>query len=268
MSTRPITSTCNMRRLTLALLCMTAFMPFRQGGAAPPENLQLHEVVVHYVHLVGHADPNEIMRKTLLDEHGYCAKRKRMSGKPVTPLPVDGIPPIAHAMTTEIYYSVNRTLTNTSGEAYLIDPPTCKLVKNEYRSRRLVSGAGACQIDLIKRTARGQCDADEHRRASARPLPAISLAPPPEATLKIKNIPCEVFRGTINNRKTCMANPKSDFPIPAAYPHDNFPGLLLKMENDMETLEADKVVLHMRVSEDVFSVPPNLKIFSFPLPGR
>jgi hypothetical protein len=284
---------------------MAVFMAItaQHASAAWHEQFPGRGVQTHYVRLTGYGGDNAVNRNDLLIAHTGCAERNRFLRKPVEPLSPDDIPAIPRPIDVEIYYTANRTLTVTHGQTYRIEFDTCALTIFEHHMLRLVSGIGRCDIDLLKKEARGECDTDSHRRAPAlvrgvasQPSAIdVSKLPPhlraqiqarldqlnqvpkatsntnPSTTRNTKTIAgheCEIVRLTVNSGEKCIANPSSSFVIPASPFNAISPGLLLETKNYLMTLLAQQVSLHMEVPEAVFNVPQGVTIRFSKRPGQ
>lgn len=204
-------------------------------------------VAVHYVRLTGYGGDNEVNRKNLIETHKACADTQAAFGKLAKALPPEGVPAVISTQEIEIYYASNRTLTIKQGTLYDIDRGNCALIAIPHRILELRSAAGRCDIDLIKKEARGQCDAAAHERAAASSMtyapsgkaPAVDLSKVPpqmraqvEAQLErlkqmpraqqdaptagiaatgqrktLANTPCEVHRHEALQSMLCIATP-------------------------------------------------------------
>ncbi|MGH8806355.1 MAG: hypothetical protein ACREX0_00580 [Noviherbaspirillum sp.] len=283
-------------RLSLCTVGIVFFAGQQEVQAAFHEAFPSGDVEVHYVHLTGHGGDNETERNVLKREHGACVERNRIFGKAAKPLADEEIPAVPHQHDVEIYYARNRTLLAARQKVHRIERETCALAVFEYHNLRLSSGAGRCDIDLLKREARGQCDGAMHRRAPAASssssatesqLRAIDMKKVPphmretvqaaidrlkdgadsapkngarkSATETIAGVECEVSRYVAVYAEKCIANPKSNFVIPASPFNAERPGLLLEMKSAAMSLRAEQVTLHIRVSDDIFVPPAGMK---------
>lgn len=213
-------------------------------------------VAAHYVRLSGSGGDNEANRRNLLVTYKACGETQAAFGRPFESLPVQGLPAIVSTHEIEIYYAANRTLTIKQGTLFSIDGKTCALVATPHRFLELRSGAGRCDIDLLKNKAAGNCDASAHAQAAAwsgaRPpsasvsamdmdkVPAQTRAQvqtqldelrrrsapaSPEAgsysteTKEVANTSCQVYRNLAVMTELCIANPAPTAPNPLApYP--------------------------------------------------
>ena len=124
-------------------------------------------VAAHYVRLSGSGGDNEVNRRNLLVTYKACAETQAAFGRPFESLPAQGLPAIVSTHEIEIYYAANRTLTIKQGTLYSIDSTTCAVVATAHRFLELRSGAGRCDIDVLKNKAVGNCDASAHAQAAA-----------------------------------------------------------------------------------------------------
>lgn len=69
----------------------------------------------------------------------------------------------------EKYSAPNRQIQYTSGVSYIVSNTDCSLVGEIVSTAMLSSSKGVCTIDLVNKTASGECDARGH--ADARPEP-------------------------------------------------------------------------------------------------
>ena len=201
-------------------------------------------VAAHYVRLSGFGGDNEVNSRNLLVTYKACAETQTAFGRPFESLPAQGLPAIVSTHDIEIYYSVNRTLTVKQGTLNSINSTTCALVATPHRFLELRSGAGRCDIDLLKNEAVGNCDATAHAQAApwsgarqaGASMSAIDLGKVPAQTraqvqaqldrLKRRNAPaspnagsnsteskevantvCKVYRNLAVMTELCIANP-------------------------------------------------------------
>lgn len=166
----------NVQYRTASIMAVILLMASRHAEPAWHDVHPGSDVAVHYVRLTGYGGDNDVNRKNLIDTYRACADLQAGLGKPVKALPPEGAPAVVSTQEIEIYYAANRTLTVKQGALYDIDRGTCALVAIPHRMLELRSAAGRCDIDLIKKEARGQCDASAHERAAA-----LSSASAPDA---------------------------------------------------------------------------------------
>lgn len=289
-----------MTRFHPGLAIMACCLPLCAGGLraepASHEAFPGTDVLAHYVKLKGHGLDNDRQLASLMDEYAACAKANELAGKPVQPppkLPEERLP-VEH----EIYYSANRTLSVKRGVLYVIDRDTCALATRKHHIHVLRSSAGKCDIDLVRNEARGECDSAAHARApasrtAAAKVPAVDMEKVPphlrarvEEQLKqmkaaqpagsgaagqaqragsktVAGHQCTVYRLESVQAEKCVAHPPSPFVIPAAPYNEGLPGILLQVRQPaVIALDAERVTLNLKVSEQLFSVPRGARIFS------
>lgn len=272
----------------------------QQAHGAGHEKFPGNDLVVHFVRLTGY-DKHDT-RELLLDKHRSCASGKAAFGEAFQPLSAEQIPVHPLSMQIEIYYSENRTLDILQGKGHEIKFEDCSLGVYHFHTMTLRSSIGRCDINMVKKIARGVCDAEDHRRAPrSRTIwddqtdllnTDLSKIPPhtrPAVQAQIERLKqprpgmthlgifkigptktiaqheCEVTRLVNVKGEKCIANPQSSFPIPPSPLNLERAGLLLEDDNHVSQLRAEQVILHMNVSEKLFSVPSGFKIISVPV---
>ncbi len=68
----------------------------------------------------------------------------------------------------ETYIATNRTIVYNKAYFFTVDVKTCKISTTPEHQASLLSTLGECKIDLVRKTARGVCDASGH--AGAKPM--------------------------------------------------------------------------------------------------
>ncbi|PFH09441.1 hypothetical protein BCF11_1837 [Collimonas sp. PA-H2] len=137
------------------------------------------EVLVHYVRLQGalQGDPDNAQRlEQLKRDVASCAATKRQANQPVN-LPTEW-PQQLNGFREDFYASRNFSITYSAAWTYILNPDDCSVAdgptlaarsksrqRGIWTSATLKSSAGLCQIDLVAKTARGQCAMDTHRKA-------------------------------------------------------------------------------------------------------
>lgn len=203
-------------------------------------------VAVHHVRLTGHGGNNELSRKMLIEGREGCVPIVRDLGKPVAPMPASGYPRIIKPVESDVYYASNRIFTVSRAELYSLDYEDCSINRTEGAQIELFSRIGYCRINLLKRTAAGQCDMAAHARATplrAEDFPrmggealqkalekALATMPPagrryaeanlekararrqagPDAAPEVRTIaglPCSVHRNNVLDGVICIADP-------------------------------------------------------------
>jgi hypothetical protein len=182
------TTTISSTALCLALLCgacahatspqehtiFSAPMPHQvyAGGAA---------VKVHRVRLdgyLGSAQDDAAALAALRDQVQSCTKSLAGSGRPLHP-PTEW-PDHASSRREDNYAAANRTIRYSSVAGYVVNPGDCSLLSEVVSRAELVSRKGVCRIDLVKKTANGECDPSGHADA---PVPPHN-APPQDQLAK------------------------------------------------------------------------------------
>lgn len=138
-------------------------------------------VPAQYVRLTGYGGNNAVNVQNLKTAREACVKLNHDLGKPSQELNAGGYPEQATVIEIEIYYSVNRTLDVFQSVHHSIDISTCGLTATKASTLTLRSGAGKCDVDLVKKVARGNCDAQAHANAAAwkgdisRQIPVVNM---------------------------------------------------------------------------------------------
>lgn len=140
------------------------------------------DVPVHFVSLKGYGGDNAVWRKELLESHRACVELLSKLGKTPVPLPPTGIPAHVLSEQIDIYYAANRTLSVSQGVLHSIDFNNCALTETPHHITAISSSAGKCDIDHVRREARGMCDMSAHRKAKLR-APAHAFPPSPQPKL-------------------------------------------------------------------------------------
>ena len=125
-------------------------------------------------------------------------------------------------------------------------------------------GGGACDADMVRKVARGNCDAAAlaaSARAPLRPEPPSRVG---GETRVVAGMPCQVHRFA-PGWELCIAHPATaqltdPDPIPAAPLNGGVHGLLLEAHTRALTLEAKEARLNLSVPKEMFTLPPGLKM--------
>jgi hypothetical protein len=137
-------------------------MPHAQLGA------QGTPVKVHLVSLQGYlvGRPDNAARLAMLHaEVEDCVRRNSAAGMPSNP--PRAWPDHIDSQRSDVYSAINRTIHYTSALTYGVNQRDCSLIETRLSGASLFSSQGICDIDLLKKTAHGACDATG--QASARP---------------------------------------------------------------------------------------------------
>jgi len=225
---------------------------------------------MHHVHLTGFGADNSHKRELLLQTYRACVGMNQSLQKPTKLLAPDAVPPVIQAFDINIYYASNRTLIDVKSTSYGIDSDDCGLYSWKNHNATLNSGIGSCDMDLVKKTAKGRCDANAHETASARYgfEDGEMKREPAKTTLEsslTKNIArtdCQVSQLKILGIEKCIAHPQSAFPIPASPYNFERAGLLLETTGPIMTIKADQVELNLALDTKLFSIPKDLAVRS------
>lgn len=143
----------------------------RQALSAPmlhEAKLGGKEVLVHLVSLHGYLQgkPDNATRLAQLKRDvSLCAESHRENGRPVK-LPIEW-PDHLNGVREDVYLTRNFSISYMSSWVYAMSPLDCSLIEEggTSTSASLTSSAGGCRIDLVKKTANGQCSLETHRNA-------------------------------------------------------------------------------------------------------
>ncbi len=144
----------------------------------------------------------------------------------------------------DVYIAANRSITYSREIGYGIDYADCSLLEVQNSRADLESALGACQIDLVAKTATGKCDANGHAHAPApvrlkpqSPAEAVAaavksgMAPELAASLKkslylmgeptgmkktVLGLHCDVWNMPLQDADTgtiCLATGGKAFPV-------------------------------------------------------
>lgn len=237
-------------------------------------------VLVHHARLQGTPGANaqwKAQAQALRGQVQQCVAALSKSGMPVHPPTV--WPEYSVSVREDSYGANNRSITYTHALGYKVDTRDCSLLESKSSHALLVSDAGACNIDLIEKTASGQCDAKAH--ANAAPLRAMKptaaqkaqgdlamsggMGPEMAAMLKqlqgtqggstgvrksVAGLSCEVFSG-LGEATVCVATGGSFSLLPSTN-MNALRYLALESTNQGFSLTAVDAHLDARVSAAVF----------------
>lgn len=120
------------------------------------------------------------LRRTAEETAGYlklwrmqadtCSALNARLGKPVRP-PRE-YPDFTRIAIIDTYWAPNRAVEYRRGYVAGIDGKDCSLLEIEKHEAKLHSAHGTCKVDLIRRSAKGECDAAAHQQA-----PVITMPP-------------------------------------------------------------------------------------------
>ena len=176
--------------LSLPVAAETAVEREISNAPMPHEKVSLGAgISVQMVSRLGNleGDPGNAKRLAQMKiDVGNCVKNNQENNRPVKA--VEEWPLYLNGLRSDTYSTKNFSITYSSGWAYAMSPLDCSLLAEENnKTATLSSRAGLCAIDLVKKTTKGQCDFELHRKA----LPSHSgkAAAQPEALEKLKNNP-------------------------------------------------------------------------------
>lgn len=143
------------------------------GNAAPHEEHRSGSAVrVHHVHLSGDKGAwfEAFTRENLQLHHTICSGIAASRGMAIAPLV---LPRVLTPMDYHVYYAANRSVTFYDGVSVYIDMDRdCRVLTTPLRETTVMSYAGTCRIDRVRRTAYGTCDAALHASAPVAPSSA------------------------------------------------------------------------------------------------
>ena len=227
----------------ISILAFSASMPVAAETAVEREvsNAPMpHEKIslgagtkVHMVSLLGYLEgepSNEKRLAQLKTDVDQCVKSHQQHNLSVKR--VEEWPQYLNGLRTDTYSTKNFSITYASGWIYGIHPGDCSLLGGASNiNAKLSSRAGLCTIDLVKKTTKGQCDFELHRKAA--PNRSGKPAVPPESFEKLKNDPATaaVFTqmqaamqaalpATAGPVKTILGIPCQPYVMPAGLPGD------------------------------------------------
>ncbi|HEU4776684.1 MAG TPA: hypothetical protein VFS95_07635 [Telluria sp.] len=168
-----------MKHLVLLLACMLGPVPYAAAATpaedamnqAPMPHAKLGgngpQVLVHWARLQGTPGANapwKAQAQALREDVQRCVAAQTRNGQPVHP--PTAWPDYSVSVREDTYGAINRSITYTRGLAYLVNGADCSLIESKTSRARLVSNAGACDINLIDKTASGECDVQAHAKAA------------------------------------------------------------------------------------------------------
>ena len=164
-------------------------------------------VKVHRVRLLGYLEgkpDNAAALASLKKDVSRCVANLGGNGVPTTP--VRAWPDYLISLREDMYAAPNRTITYSFGIGYSLNLRDCSLAETVSSRAELVSMRGRCEIDLLAKTATGDCDARTHAEAPAPPhmpagamnlkqLKAMGLTPSGTGVTKvILGVSCEIHK--------------------------------------------------------------------------
>lgn len=176
-------------------------------------------VKVHLVSLRGSliGQPDNAARLAMLHaEVEDCVRRNNAAG--AASKPPRAWPEHVDSQRHDVYSAVNRTIHYTSALTYGVNQLDCSLTETHLSRASLFSSRGICDIDLLKKTAHGACDAAGQASAKAAMAAAIR-ANPPSGTGEHKTIlgiECDVWQSPLNPDGTVCLSRGGTFPASTA----------------------------------------------------
>jgi hypothetical protein len=179
------------------------------------------------------------------------------------------------ALREDRYMAANRSITYFSSVAHAVRPDDCGLLAQPVSRAVLVSSKGSCKIDLLRKTARGVCDAGGHADAASEPRGTAAALSGPAAALgsvrtgqfkTVAGVRCEVWRHSAFEATQCFAGGGAFAPARAAG-NAGWVGLLLETDSPLSgTMSAVEAKLDSEVNSAVFA-PYNGDGFSISAKG-
>ena len=225
------------------------------------------QLPVHYVHLTGHGGDNDANRANLLARQHACVDMMKVLGKSVKSMSADELPAVISVHDIEIYYAAQRTLTVSQGTLFDINRDDCTVLPVPHHIVHFAWTAGRCDVDLIRKLARGSCDVAS---LAGGPLPGAAVQPRrPARALDVPGrvvagVSCQDHRLPLGD-EVCVAEPDAKdapnpYPIPPAPLNAGVPGILVEARTRALTLRAREVRLNISVSNQMFALPPGIRV--------
>lgn len=231
-------------------------------------------VQVHRVRLLGYLEgkpDNATNLASLRKDVSRCVANLGTNSVPTTPVRV--WPDYLISLREDIYAAPNRTIAYTYGLGYSLNLRDCSLVETISSRAELVSQHGRCDIDLLARTATGQCDARSHAGAPAPPrmpaggamaaqFAALGLTPSGSGVFKsVLGVRCEIHKqpAQLDNSATMCLATGGNFPVTLG----PYAGLLMESRSRIGyNMTAREAKLDDKVDPAIFSpwTGPGFKI--------
>jgi len=165
-------------------------------------------VKVHRVQLNGYFEgkpKNDTRLAAIKQEVQQCVKALRATGRATNP-PSEW-PDYLIGQRQDIYLAANRSVRYVTGTTYIVNYQDCSLLESTSARAELQSSKGACSIDLVKKTAKGLCDATGHSDAKIKMPPAKpggmgAAGMPPGMTLDPKMVAMAQSLMSANDSRT------------------------------------------------------------------
>lgn len=198
------------------------------------------KVIAHYATINGYLEglPRNAERLVALRESvDACVKNPNAFALPVQP-PTEW-PDFLHGYRLNVYTAERYLISYRRDWTYAGPLPNCSLLESSSYTATLQSTAGLCQIDLIQKTASGQCDMAAHR--AAKPLQSMLPRSAPQQV--VANLRCGNEK--IFDTENCIAvdgRLKTSFPL-----------VISRWADHGMHEKAVSAALDMEVSESVFA---------------
>lgn len=163
-----------MAETTLERQISTAAMPHLTQNSS-------QHVQAHMVSLIGQLDGDPGNGKRLGELKAAAAQCVDFHQKNNLPVKLQNEwPDHLNGIREVSYFAKNFSITYLSTWNYGINVSDCSLIEGHGESAALKSSAGLCSIDLLKKSSKGRCSWDAHRKAVAIPAgqPGMSTGKP------------------------------------------------------------------------------------------
>lgn len=229
------------------------------GAPMPHVSLTLDgaPVKVHRVRLQGRMGDDAMSASTLAElrqDVNACVSEHQRNG--ASSHPPKTWPDAVQSLRTDTYSARNRSIVYTHSVMYMMNIFDCSLREQVSALAELVSSKGVCEIDLIRKSATGVCDAGGHVDA---PAPGMILLAPgigrgTGVHKSILGVACEVWNLNpgVAGGTVCLAHGATFQPARAAG-NPLEAGMQLELESrDNYNLRATEVRMDGEVSARVF----------------
>lgn len=167
--------------LALADACAATAAEERIASAPMPHELlaaSQARTKVHFVALGGYVEGEPDNATRLADlkrDVQRCVANLTRNGAQA--MPPARWPEFVQSLRQDQYVAPNRSIVYAHGVGYGMSPKDCSLIEHVSATAELVSAVGVCHIDLLAKTASGECDVRAHAGAPRPP----ALKPPAQA---------------------------------------------------------------------------------------
>ncbi|MES2319829.1 MAG: hypothetical protein V4631_20310 [Pseudomonadota bacterium] len=220
---------------------------------------------VHRVRLFGYLEgkpDNAATLASLKKDVGRCVAN--LGGNGVATKPVKAWPEYMISLREDIYAESNRTIAYSYGIGYSLNARDCSLTETISSRAELVSLRGRCEVDLLAKTASGECDARLHAEAPVPPrmdtanpmakqFAAMGLTPTATGVVKtVLGVACEVHKQPrqLDDGATLCLGTGGSFPVTLG----PYAGLLMESRSRTSyNMTAREAKLDDKVSAAVFT---------------